>query len=152
MMNTRMLYIKIVGWRNKSREDHDCYKYQIYAVGKRKPMLRFKAHRYFFPSLSSTLFLQYHFTFLQTRGVRVHLFEQPKFQSLYIIAILKLQVAEYSALKQIRTSSGLRVNPAFQIHAWRNMKISKGKVKHHSPGTVRHWKTSGYYENIPPCG
>ena len=30
-------YIKIAGWRNKSTEDHDSYKYAIYAVGKRKP-------------------------------------------------------------------------------------------------------------------
>ena len=30
-------YIKIAARRNKSTEDHDSYKYAIYAVGKRKP-------------------------------------------------------------------------------------------------------------------
>ena len=42
-----MLYIKIAEWRNKSTQDHDSYKYAIYAVEKRKSVLPFKAHRYF---------------------------------------------------------------------------------------------------------
>ena len=42
-----MLYIKIAEWRNKSTQDHDSYKYAIYAVEKRKSALPFKAHRYF---------------------------------------------------------------------------------------------------------
>ena len=58
-------YIKIAGWRNKSTEDHDSYKYAIYAVGKRKPgalpLLRYTD--LFFSILSSTLLLQSHFTF-----------------------------------------------------------------------------------------
>ena len=41
------LYIKIAEWRIQSTQDHDSYKYAIYAVGKRKPALPFKAHRYF---------------------------------------------------------------------------------------------------------
>ena len=62
-----MLYIKIAEWRNKSTQDHDSYKYAIYAVGKRKPALPFKAHRCFFSQLIFDSFVAVSLYFLANK-------------------------------------------------------------------------------------
>ena len=84
-------HIKIAGWRNKSTEDHDSYKYAIYAVGKRKPgaLLLLRYTDLFLPSYLRLFCCNLTLLSSKQEGFE-YISSQLKFQWLYIIAISKL--------------------------------------------------------------
>ena len=79
------------GWRNKSTEDHDSYKYAIYAVGKRKPgaLLLLRYTDLFLPSYLRLFCCNLTLLSSKQEGFE-YISSQLKFQWLYIIAISKL--------------------------------------------------------------
>ena len=84
-------HIKIAGWRNKSTEDHDSYKYAIYAVGKRKPgaLVLLRYTDLFLPSYLRLFCCNLTLLSSKQEGFE-YISSQLKFQWLYIIAISKL--------------------------------------------------------------